>query len=129
ELGVEDRVEMVGTLDRDQLAEAMRCAGALLLTSWSETFGLVALEAQASGTPVLAWRAAGGVREAVAPDGLVQGSRGAAVWRGTLGALLAAEHRDAAGVSAAGESAASRTWEATAEALASQYTRLVEERA
>lgn len=129
ELGVEDRVEMVGTLDRDQLAEAMRCAGALLLTSWSETFGLVALEAQASGTPVLAWRAAGGVREAVAPDGLVQGSRDPDVWAETLEALLDDEDRYAAAVRAAREFAASRPWEATAEALASQYTRLVEERA
>ncbi|MEV0866712.1 glycosyltransferase [Brachybacterium paraconglomeratum] len=129
ELGVEDRVEMVGTLDRDQLAEAMRCAGALLLTSWSETFGLVALEAQASGTPVHAWRAAGGVREAVAPDGLVQGSRDPDVWAETLEALLDDEDRYAAAVRAAREFAASRTWEATAEALASQYTRLVEERA
>src|SRR5699024_2368691 len=49
ELGIEDRVDFVGSLGRDELAESMRCAGALLLTSWSETFGLVALEAQASG--------------------------------------------------------------------------------
>src|SRR5699024_2945624 len=80
ELGVEDRVEIVGSLGRDELAEAMRCAGALLLTSWSETFGLVALEAQASGTPVIAWRCAGGVQEAVAPDGLVLDSRDPDVW-------------------------------------------------
>src|SRR5699024_7847086 len=71
ELGIEDRVDFVGSLGRDELAEAMRCAGALLLTSWSETFGLVALEAQASGTPVLAWRCAGGVQEAVGPGGRV----------------------------------------------------------
>lgn len=42
DLGVADRVDFVGSLGRDELAEAMRCAGALLLTSWSETFGLVA---------------------------------------------------------------------------------------
>ena len=51
------------------------------------------------------------------------------VWAETLEALLDDEDRYAAAVRAAREFAASRTWEATAEALASQYTRLVEERA
>ena len=129
ELGVEDRVEMVGTLDRDQLAEAMRCAGALLLTSWSETFGLVALEAQASGTPVLAWRSAGGVQEAVAPDGLLLATRDPDVWAESLEALLEDEERYAEAVRSAREFASTRTWETTATALASLCRRLVEERA
>lgn len=129
DLGVEDRVDFVGSLDRDQLAETMRCAGALLLTSWSETFGLVALEAQASGTPVLAWRFAGGVQEAVDPEGVVLDSRDPDVWAEALQSLLrdADGYRDA--VSSAREFAATRTWEATAQALESQYTRLLDERA
>lgn len=129
ELGVEDRVELVGTLDRDELAEAMRCAGALLLTSWSETFGLVALEAQASGTPVLAWRSAGGVQEAVAPDGLVLATRDPDVWAESLETLLGDPDRYAEAVRTAREFAATRTWETTATALASLCRRLVEERA
>jgi D-inositol-3-phosphate glycosyltransferase len=129
ELGVEDRVELVGTLDRDELAEAMRCAGALLLTSWSETFGLVALEAQASGTPVLAWRSAGGVQEAVAPDGLVLASRDPDVWAESLEALLGDPDRYAASVRAAREFAATRTWDTTAAALSSLYAGLVGQRA
>ncbi|MGP9537566.1 glycosyltransferase [Brachybacterium sp. AOP43-C2-M15] len=125
ELGVEDRVDFVGSLDRDQLAEEMRCAGALLLTSWSETFGLVALEAQASGTPVIAWRCAGGVQEAVAPDGLVLESRDPDVWAEALQALLGdADGYDAA-VRSAREFAATRTWDAAADALAAQYERLL----
>jgi D-inositol-3-phosphate glycosyltransferase len=129
ELGIEDRVELVGTLDRDELAEAMRCAGALLLTSWSETFGLVALEAQASGTPVLAWRSAGGVQEAVAPDGLVLATRDPDVWAESLETLLGDPDRYAEAVRTAREFAAPRTWETTATALASLCRRLVEERA
>ena len=129
ELGVEDRVELVGTLDRDELAEAMRCAGALLLTSWSETFGLVALEAQASGTPVLAWRSAGGVQEAVAPDGLLLATRDPDVWAESLEALLEDGERYAEAVRSAREFASTRTWETTATALASLCRRLVEERA
>ena len=129
ELGVEDRVELVGTLDRDELAEAMRCAGALLLTSWSETFGLVALEAQASGTPVLAWRSAGGVREAVDPDGLVLSTRDPDVWAESLETLLGDAEGYADAVRSAREFAATRTWETTATALASLCLRLVEEHA
>ncbi|MBB5831854.1 glycosyltransferase [Brachybacterium aquaticum] len=125
ELGVEDRVDFVGTLGRDQLAEQMRCAAALLLASWSETFGLVALEAQASGTPVLAWGSAGGVREAVAPDGLVLPGRDPDVWAESLEALLADPDRYAAAVASAREFAAARTWDATAEALASLYATVV----
>ena len=129
DLGIEDQIDFVGSLDRDQLAETMRCAGALLLTSWSETFGLVALEAQASGTPVLAWRFAGGVQEAVDPAGLVLDSRDPDVWAETLQSLLrdADGYRDA--VSSAREFAATRTWEATARILESQYSRLLEDRA
>jgi D-inositol-3-phosphate glycosyltransferase len=119
---VQDRVEIVGSLGRDELAEAMRCAGALLLTSWSETFGLVALEAQASGTPVLAWRCAGGVQEAVAPDGLVLDSRDPDVWAEALQSLLRDEDGYRAAVRSAREFAATRTWDTAAEALAALYT-------
>src|SRR5699024_9448185 len=43
QLGVSDRVEILGSVGREQLAELMRSSTMLLLTSWSETFGLVAL--------------------------------------------------------------------------------------
>ena len=124
-LGIEDRVEFLGSLSRDELAEAMRCAGALLLTSWSETFGLVALEAQASGTPVLAWQHAGGVREAVDPESLVLEGRDPDVWAEALQTLLRDEDRYLAAVRSARDFATTRTWEASADALAAQYARLV----
>lgn len=126
ELGVEDRVDFAGSLGRDELAETMRCAGALLLTSWSETFGLVALEAQASGTPVLAWRCAGGVQEAVGPDGLVLDSRDPDVWAEALQSLLHDPDRYGEAIRSARDFAATRTWETTAETLAAQYARLME---
>lgn len=128
ELGVEERVDFVGSLGRDELAESMRCATALLLTSWSETFGLVALEAQASGTPVIAWRCAGGVQEAVAPDGLVLDSRDPDVWAEALQSLLNDTARYDEAVSSAREFAATRTWASVAESLAGQYTRLLHDR-
>ncbi|WP_193104337.1 glycosyltransferase [Brachybacterium sp. FME24] len=122
-LGIEDRVEFVGSLGRDELAEEMRCAGALLLTSWSETFGLVALEAQASGTPVVAWRCAGGVQEAIGPEGLVLSSRDPDIWAEAVQSLLGDAEGYASAVRSAREFAATRTWEAAAETLAALYAR------
>lgn len=61
-LGVADRVIFLGK--QDSVAELMACADLLLLPSASESFGLVALEAMASGVPVVATRA-GGIPEVV----------------------------------------------------------------
>lgn len=64
-LGLERDVTFIGPVPRDELAVLLRGARLLLVPSHSETFGLIALEAAASGVPVLA-SAAGGLREAVA---------------------------------------------------------------
>ncbi|WP_223286527.1 glycosyltransferase, partial [Kocuria atrinae] len=50
-----------------ELADLMRSADAVAMPSSSETFGLVALEAQACGTPVLATDV-DGLRYAVEAD-------------------------------------------------------------
>lgn len=54
ELGVADAVRIVPARPQEQLAGLYRAADVVLAPSRSETFGLVALEAQASGTPVVA---------------------------------------------------------------------------
>lgn len=64
-LGLEPDVTFVGPQSRDELACLLRGARIVLVPSHSETFGLIALEAAASGVPVIA-SAAGGLREAVA---------------------------------------------------------------
>lgn len=50
---VRDRILHVSYLNRDALQAALRGAEALLFPSWLEGFGLPALEAMASGTPVI----------------------------------------------------------------------------
>lgn len=54
ERGILDRCLFVPASGREQLAEAFRRCDVVACPSSSETFGLVALEAQASGAPVLA---------------------------------------------------------------------------
>ncbi len=49
----------LGSLDREALVRLYRHATACLLPSYSETFGLVALEALACETPLVTTRAAG----------------------------------------------------------------------
>jgi N-acetyl-alpha-D-glucosaminyl L-malate synthase BshA len=62
ELGVLDRVTFTGVLDG--VADALQAANLLLLPSEMESFGLVALEAMASGVPVVA-SDVGGIPEVV----------------------------------------------------------------
>ncbi|WP_411733909.1 glycosyltransferase [Paeniglutamicibacter sp.] len=105
------------------LAEAFRCADVVAVPSYSESFGLVALEAQACGTPVLASRV-GGLPYAVR-DGhtgiLVDGSEPAA-WAVALAKLASDEPlRRILGRQAA-EFAAEHGWEQTAAAALSSYS-------
>jgi D-inositol-3-phosphate glycosyltransferase len=89
DLGLAEAVTFVGPQARAELARLMRGAQVVLVPSHSETFGLVALEAQASGTPVIA-AAAGGLREAVAhgETGQLMDSRRPEDWGLALTRLL-----------------------------------------
>lgn len=68
ELGVADRVALLVPRPHEELAAVYRAADALVMPSRSESFGLVALEAQACGTPVVA-ADVGGLREILADGG------------------------------------------------------------
>lgn len=54
DLGLGDRVHFIPPVPRDQLAVFYQAADALIMPSRSETFGMVAAEAQACGVPVIA---------------------------------------------------------------------------
>ena len=60
-LGVSERVMLFPPLPQARLADVYAAADVVLVPSRSESFGLVALEAQACGTPVVA-AAVGGLR-------------------------------------------------------------------
>ncbi|PJJ57118.1 D-inositol-3-phosphate glycosyltransferase [Mumia flava] len=67
-LGIADRVRFVPPVAQDQLALWYAAASLVCVPSYNESFGLVAIEAQACGTPVVAARV-GGLTTAV-HDGL-----------------------------------------------------------
>ncbi len=92
--GLGDAVHFIGTQSRERLAALMRGARIVLVPSHSETFGLIALEAESCGTPVIA-SAAGGLREAVVhgETGQLMDSRQPEDWGTAITRLLAKPQR------------------------------------
>ncbi|MCG7308766.1 glycosyltransferase [Brachybacterium sp. ACRRE] len=124
-LGLADRVAFAGSMDQDELAARMREAAVLLLPSWSETFGLVALEAQSSGTPVVAWDRAGGVQEAVGPGSRLIAGRDPDVWAEAVESLIGEEAAFQEASRAVRAFAETRTWQACAHHLERIYRAVV----
>jgi D-inositol-3-phosphate glycosyltransferase len=123
-LGITDQVTFLPPQPRELLAEVFRAADAVAVPSYNESFGLVALEAQACGTPVVA-AAVGGLRVAV-QDGvtgvLVDGHH-ADDWATALaGVVLDPARRDHL-AGAARAQAEKFSWDATAEGLLGSYER------
>lgn len=59
ELGIEDKVEFLGALSREQVAQNMNHCDAFVLASHHETFGVVYIEALACGKPIIATKNGG----------------------------------------------------------------------
>jgi L-malate glycosyltransferase len=68
-LGVESQVQFLGRIDRHQVIEHMHQCDAFVLASKFETFGVVLIEAMASGKPVISTRSGG-------PDSIVNDKNG-----------------------------------------------------
>ena len=123
ELGISDRVTFLPPQPPEQLVLVYRAADLVAVPSYNESFGLVAIEAQAAGTPVLA-ADVGGLGTAVV-DGvtglLVRGHR-IPDWADALGALLGDPERlRVMGVRAV-EHAIGFSWAHTAEGLLVSYS-------
>jgi len=121
QLGVADAVTLIDAVPQVELAQFYRNADLVLAPSRSETFGLVALEAQACGTPVVA-AAVSGLQAVVGSAGtLVNGHD--PVDHAKACAVLLGDHARWRAAAKAGIAAANRsTWDHTADRLLRSYT-------
>jgi D-inositol-3-phosphate glycosyltransferase len=88
-LGIEAQVRFVPPVDRARLVQWYRSADLVAVPSYNESFGLVALEAQACGRPVVA-HDVGGLRHAVVDGetGVLVSGHDPDVWAAALVDLL-----------------------------------------
>jgi D-inositol-3-phosphate glycosyltransferase len=122
-LGLAHRVRQEPPCPQRELAEWYRAATVVLVPSHSESFGLVALEAQACGTPVIA-AAVGGLRTAVRDgvSGILVDGHDPVLYARELAQLIASPGRRAELSRGAVEHASAFGWAATADELIGVYT-------
>ena len=124
ELGISDRVTFLPPQTRDQLVDVYRAADMVAIPSYAESFGLVAVEAQACGTPVVA-AAVGGLPVAVRDgvSGLLVQGHDTDDWAAAMGSLFdrGPETMRAAAIA----HAATFSWAHTVDALLASYGRAI----
>lgn len=125
-LGITDIVRFVPPVRRDELVDWYAAATLVCVPSYNESFGLVAVEAQAVGTPVVA-AAVGGLTTAI-DDGrsgfLIEGHDPADYARVFATIIDAPALRAALSVGAVAQ-AAGFSWERTADSTLAVYRRAV----
>lgn len=124
-LGITDLVRFVPPLDRPTLARWYRAADVVAVPSHSESFGLVAIEAQACGTPVVAANV-GGLPIAVGDAGVLVDGHDTADWATALASVALDPERRATLSRRAAEHASGFGWARTAERLVEVYTEALE---
>jgi D-inositol-3-phosphate glycosyltransferase len=120
--GLEERVLLRGPLPHHALAAAYRAADVVVVPSRSESFGLVAAEAQACGIPVVA-SAVGGLEHVVADgeSGLLVSGWEPADYAAALGRVLTDPALAARLARGAVANAEQFSWPATADRLLELY--------
>ncbi|MFC7673489.1 D-inositol-3-phosphate glycosyltransferase [Mycolicibacterium sp. GCM10028919] len=124
ELGITDRVTFLPPQSRDRLVDVYRAADVVAIPSHAESFGLVAVEAQACGTPVVA-AAVGGLPVAVRDGvtGTLVATHDADDWAAAIDGVLAGDRQ--AMSSAAQAHAATFSWGHTVDGLLASYGRAI----
>jgi D-inositol-3-phosphate glycosyltransferase len=124
-LGISDVVRFLLPVPRVELADWYRAADLVCVPSYSESFGLVALEAQACGTPVVA-TAVGGLRTAVADgiSGVLVDGHNPKAWSSVIARLLNEPQRRVLLSMGAIEHASHFGWDATARGTLDIYDRV-----
>ncbi|GAA2684598.1 D-inositol-3-phosphate glycosyltransferase [Streptomyces lunalinharesii] len=128
-LGIADLVRFRPPVGQEQLADWYRAASVLVMPSYSESFGLVAIEAQACGTPVVAASVGGlpvAVRDGV--SGFLVAGHDPADYARALRRFLDDPSLAARMGAAAARHAQSFGWGTAAAATADVYTAAMQER-
>ena len=114
-LGIDDVVRFAPPVSRADLPQWYRTSDLVVVPSYSESFGLVALEAQACGTPVVA-TAVGGLRTAVADgiSGVLVDGHDPKAWSSVIARLLQEPQRRVLLSMGAIEHASHFGWDGTA---------------
>ena len=125
-LNISDVVRFENPVPRAQLPQWYRAADLVCVPSYSESFGLVALEAQACGTPVIA-SAVGGLRTAVADgiSGVLVDGHNPRAWSSVLARLIQEPQRRVLLSMGAIEHASHFGWDATARGTLDIYDRII----
>jgi D-inositol-3-phosphate glycosyltransferase len=128
ELGLDGTVHFVPPAARQTVADFYRAADLTVVPSYSESFGLVALEAQACGTPVVA-AAVGGLTTAVADgtSGLLVDGHDPEQWAKILGETLRSPGELARLAGNARAQAERFSWDRTTDGLLAAYAESIEE--
>ena len=127
-LGIDDVVRFMPPTPRADLPQWYRAADLVCVPSYSESFGLVALEAQACGTPVVA-TAVGGLRTAVADgiSGVLVDGHDAKAWSSVIARLLLEPQRRVLLSMGAIEHASHFGWDKTARGTLDIYDLVITE--
>lgn len=127
DLGIADAVTFLPPQAPARLADVYRASNLVAVPSHSESFGLVAIEAQACGTPVLA-ADVGGLSVAVAGGrtGVLVGSHAVGDWTNALERALAQPDRLAELGRNARVHAEQFSWDHTVDAMLSSYSRAMQ---
>ena len=127
-LAIDDVVRFAPPVPRADLAQWYRAADLVVVPSYSESFGLVALEAQACGTPVVA-TAVGGLRTAVADgiSGVLVDGHDPKAWSSVISRLLQEPQRRVLLSMGAIEHASHFGWDATARGTLDIYDQVITE--
>lgn len=128
-LGISDVVNFAPPVSRVELPNWYRAADLVCVPSYSESFGLVALEAQACGTPVVA-TAVGGLRTAVADgiSGVLVDGHDPRAWSSVFARLLQEPQRRVLLSMGAIEHASHFGWDTTARGTLNIYDELLSNR-